>query len=193
MVPSSFFLFDYASVVVFLIYCFLHVLNLHFVMLQGFQHNYKNAFTSHAELNVHRHPRGPRAGKWGCGEREWGDWFQLCRNMSGAAQYACADFLSLKQKFPLAANCDCDLIPKVFCTTCGGDCALSRADSASRTAGPLVTRIRCLWRFQLPQSSSSHQRCPHRYFCLWPVACFKEAWVILVTLFLYWRAEWVSE
>lgn len=120
MVPSSFFLFDYASVVVFLIYCFLHVLNLHFVMLQGFQHNYKNAFTSHAELNVHRHPRGPRAGKWGCGEREWGDWFQLCRNMSGAAQYACADFLSLKQKFPLAANCDCDLIPKVFCTTCGG-------------------------------------------------------------------------
>lgn len=89
-------------------------------MLQGFQRNFKNAFTSHAELNVHRHPIGPRAGKWGCGEREWGDWFQLFRNMSGAVRHLCADFLSLKRKFSLAANGDCDLILKVVCTTCGG-------------------------------------------------------------------------
>lgn len=98
--PLFFFLFDYASVVVFLIYCFLHVVNLHFVMLQGFQQNIKNAFTSHAELNVHRRPRGPRAGKWGCGEREWGDWFQLCRNTSGAARHPCGFFKPQNENFP---------------------------------------------------------------------------------------------
>lgn len=192
MAPSFFFSpLDYASVVVFLIYCFLHVLNLHFVMLQGFQPNFKNAFTSHAELNVHRRPRGPHAGKWGCGEREWGDWFQLCRNTSGAVRHPCADFFwDSNKNFPwlqMATVIWSDL-HHVW-----RDCTRSRADSASRTAGPSLTGIRWLWHFQLPQSSSSHHRCPHRYFCLWPVACYKAAWAILVTLFLYWRVEWVHE
>lgn len=174
MAPFSFFLTYYASVVVFLICCSLHVLNLHFVMLQGFQRNFKNrplkkssrSFTSHAELNAHRRPRRLCAREWGCGEREWGDWLQLCRNASGAAQHPCADFfLASKENFP---SCKW----RLWSDSEGGlhhvwrDCAYSQANSASRTAGPSGTGIRCFWHFQLPQSSSSHQRWPQIFLRL---------------------------
>lgn len=60
-------------------------------------------FTSHAELNARSRPRGLCARERGCGEREWGDWLQLCRNTSGAAQRSCADFffLASKENFPM--------------------------------------------------------------------------------------------